>query len=260
MPSPVELRPRSIPELVDAAVPLVRRQYMLLVTASAVLVAPGLALQLALPPEGVWVGVAVRNLLFVLLDAAAIQIVSEAYLGGAPDLASVLRTVGQRSGALLGAMILRGLLVLLGMVVFVVPGIVFYAWSFAMPMVVMLEARRAGEAYSRSMELVRDNTARVLLALALALLVTMLLTAGAGAAIGALAGAIGLPGRTTGLLIQFSVVLFQPIRSVVGTLLYYDLRIRKEGFDLEVMAGQLEGLSALGPRLSALGNIGGRAV
>ena len=40
MSTTVHLRPRGIPELVDAAVPLLRRHYTLLVTASAVVLLP----------------------------------------------------------------------------------------------------------------------------------------------------------------------------------------------------------------------------
>ena len=35
-------------------------------------------------------------------------------------------------------------------------------------------------------------------------------------------------------------VLLEPFRIAVMTLLYYDFRIRKEGFDLEIMAEELE--------------------
>src|SRR5512132_3471755 len=108
MSTTVHLRPRSIPELVDAAVPLLRRHYLLLVTASAVVLAPAIVLGLALPPSQAWMGRIVTNLLYVMLDAATIWIVSDAYLGNAPDLASTLRAVGSRSGSLLGAAFLRG--------------------------------------------------------------------------------------------------------------------------------------------------------
>jgi hypothetical protein len=237
--SPVHLRPRSIPELVDAAVPLLRRQYLLLVMASAVLLAPVLVLELVLPPNAAWVASIASNLLYVMIDAATIWIVSESYLGNVPDLASTLRTLGSRSASLLGATFLRGLLVLVGFVVLVLPGIVFYAWSFAMPMVVMLEGRRAGEAYSRSNELVRGNTARVLLALFLAFAVMMLIVLAFGMAAGMLIEAVGLPARTADLIGKLAIIFFYPIGGVVGTLLYYDLRIRKDGFDLEVMAREL---------------------
>jgi hypothetical protein len=224
---------------VDAAVPLLRRHYLLLVTASAVILAPALVLDVALPSSAAWVGGLVSRLLYVLLDAATISIVSESYLGNVPDLASTLRAVGNRSGALLAAAFLRGLLVGLGFLVLIIPGIVFYAWSFAMPMVVMLEGRRAGEAFSRSNELVRGDTARVLLTLFLGFVVLMLLVLAFGAGVGALTDVMGFPARTMNVLGELAMIFAYPIGSVISTLLYYDLRIRKEGFDLEVMAKEL---------------------
>jgi hypothetical protein len=41
------------------------------------------------------------------------------------------------------------------------------------------------------------------------------------------------------LLGQSVTVIAYPVLSVIATLLYYDARIRKEGFDIEVMAAEL---------------------
>jgi hypothetical protein len=239
MSSPLQLRPRTIPEIVDAAVPLLRQHYLLLVTASTVILAPGFLLRIALPTEALWISNMLNRLLFVMVNGATISIVSESYLGGVPDLASTLRAVGARSASLLGASILRGLLIALGLVVLIVPGVVFYAWSFAMPMAVMIEGRPAGEAYARSSALVRGHTGRVLLAMLLGFIVMMLLVFAIGVTAARLAGAAGLPMRTIDLLGQLAMIFAYPIGGVVATLLYYDLRIRNEGFDLEVMAREL---------------------
>jgi hypothetical protein len=42
----------------------------------------------------------------------------------------------------------------------------------------------------------------------------------------------------TTLVTQIGVILAQPIALSIYTLLYYDLRVRKEGYDIEVMAQQ----------------------
>ena len=36
-------------------------------------------------------------------------------------------------------------------------------------------------------------------------------------------------------------VLVYPMVPIVSTLLYYDLRIRSEGYDLELLSGELDG-------------------
>ena len=43
------------------------------------------------------------------------------------------------------------------------------------------------------------------------------------------------------LLTQIVQILLYPVLAVTVTLLYYDLRIRKEGFDIEMMASELGG-------------------
>jgi hypothetical protein len=41
------------------------------------------------------------------------------------------------------------------------------------------------------------------------------------------------------MIAQIGAMLAMPIQLAVNTLMYYDLRVRKEGFDLELMAQQL---------------------
>ena len=38
---------------------------------------------------------------------------------------------------------------------------------------------------------------------------------------------------------RFLIIPIYPLLAVVSTLVYYDLRIRKEGFDLEIMSREL---------------------
>ena len=48
-----------------------------------------------------------------------------------------------------------------------------------------------------------------------------------------------LSNSLTGILSALLIIPIYPLLAVVSTLLYYDLRIRKEGFDLEVMSREL---------------------
>lgn len=56
--------------------------------------------------------------------------------------------------------------------------------------------------------------------------------------------AAAILGALVGALVQAALMPFLP---VAFTLLYYDLRVRKEGLDLEVMAGQLHAAAAPAP-------------
>jgi len=46
------------------------------------------------------------------------------------------------------------------------------------------------------------------------------------------------------VLLAILLLLYYPLLTCVFTLFYYDLRVRKEGFDLEVLAAQLSGAPA----------------
>ena len=47
-------------------------------------------------------------------------------------------------------------------------------------------------------------------------------------------------------------ILLEPISAIARTLLYYDLRVRKEGFDLELMARQLAAATNANSNLHSL--------
>jgi hypothetical protein len=234
------LRPRTVTEIVDAAFQLLRRRYLALVTAGAVVLMPAIVLELVLPKDALALANLVSNLLLTMFDAVVIYIVSESYLGRPADVGAALRAAGERSGSLLGAAFLRGLLVGVGLLLLVVPGLVLLAHTFAIPMVILLEGSSAGESFGRARELARGNVWRILGTLALGFVIVIVGVAALGFALGMLVTLVGSPERLTNALGEVAMIFVYPIGGVVATLLYFDLRIRKEGFDLEVMAGELD--------------------
>jgi hypothetical protein len=167
--------------------------------------------------------------------------VSEVYLGRDPDLGDVLRRVFRRFGSLWGAAFISGIMVVFGLLLLIVPGLIAAAWTFAMPVIVMVEGRSASESFERSRALARGNVPRILVALVLAYALFFGGAFGIGILIGmgGLVVPIGPAGET--LLMSAVLVLLYPFPSVVTTLLYYDLRIRKEAFDVQMMAAELGG-------------------
>jgi len=242
------LRPRTVTEIVDAAFTLLRRRYVALVTAGAVVLMPAIALHLLLPRSAMQLANLVSNLLLTMFDAVVIHIVSEEYLGRQADVGAALRAAGERSGSLLGAAFLRGLVVGIGLLLLVVPGLVFVAWTFAMPMVILLEGSDTGESFGRARELARGNVLRILATLALAFVIVIVAAAALGFALGMAVTLVGSPERLSNALGEVAMIFAYPLGGVVATLLYFDLRIRKEGFDLEVMAGELDAGAAAAPR------------
>lgn len=246
------LRPRSAVEIIDAAFRIYGAHYAALLTTSAVLFTPGLLLKLLLPAGAEWVGDTFQNLLGTVVDGAVIAIVSEAYLGRAADVGTGLRAVGGRVGALIWSSIGRGLLIVLGLLLLVVPGIIAFVWTFAIPMAIVLEGCDAGDAFSRARELARDHFGRILATLTLLIVLFFVLLMSIALAFGAGAGLLGVGDRAYDLVGDIALIVTYPLLSVGATLLYYDLRIRKEGFDLEVMAGELGG-DAARPAAAAVG-------
>jgi hypothetical protein len=233
------LRPRSATEIIDAAFRLCRAHYGALATATIVVFAPALILRLLLPPGGAVFGALLQNLLAPVADGAAIAIVSGAYLGRSVDAGTGLRALGGHVGSLIVGSIGRGLLIILGMVLLLVPGFIALALTFAMPMAIVLEGMGAGESLGRSRELARGHVLRILGTLFMAFGIFLVVILTLSFALGLVAGAIGLGPRVAATIGEMVFILPYPLLSVVGTLLYYDLRIRKEGFDIDVMAQEL---------------------
>jgi Membrane domain of glycerophosphoryl diester phosphodiesterase len=109
----------------------------------------------------------------LLVQGALVEVVRDLHEGRAAGSAGGYyeRTRG-RLGTLLGATLLYGLGVGLGLVLLIVPGLILMSrWSLVVPLV-MIERRGVRESLRRSSELVRGRTGRVLLLMIVAALIT----------------------------------------------------------------------------------------
>lgn len=178
---------------------------------------------------------------FQLAHAALFKSVSAAYLDEDVGVGEAYRCILPRWPSLLGAVILVSLIVLVGYLLFVVPGVIWQLmFALTLP-VLVVERCGVRRAMERSRELARGNLGKIFGVYLGVGLVAMVLSV-----------LFDLPGQ---LLIQFSqgehlmpILIFSTLSSMLGSLLatpisaaatillYYDLRIRKEGFDLEVLA------------------------
>jgi len=109
----------------------------------------------------------------LLVQGALIEVVRDLHEGRAP---AGVRAYTDRSrgrlGTLVGASLLYGLGVAVGLIAFVVPGLILLArWALVVPLV-MIERRGVREAFARSSELVTGRTGRVLVLIFLANLIT----------------------------------------------------------------------------------------
>jgi hypothetical protein len=180
----------------------------------------------------------------LLTTAACVKAVSDIYLDQQTDVASSLRFALRRLGSLLWLEIVTFVLLGLAFLAAIIPGIWLYAaWSVATP-ALLIEGCRGPGALGRSFKLVRGRwwaTAGVRL-------VTNVMVTIVSGAIEALLVAIALAGGRGSVVLTVSVVslaaavsavLTRPFQAAVITILYYDLRVRHEGYDVALLAEQL---------------------
>jgi hypothetical protein len=261
-----DLRPLGIGEILDAGIKLFVRHWQTLVLSVVGLILPVQILSAlvtaSVAPEqfdlttsetGVEEGeeaefligqgvIALLSVISILLaTAVCFKAVADAYLGVEPEWRRSLRFAVRRLGGLCGVAAAGGLLVALGLVALIVPGVwLFVMYSVAVP-ALLLERIGPLQALRRSFRLVRGRwwaTAGVLLVgyLLIGILGTMvtaivLIIPTVVAEDNTLAGALGaVVGGTLGS------VLTTPYSAAVVALLYFDLRVRKEGLDLQLIA------------------------
>lgn len=241
----LRFRARTVPELLDASFQVMRATFWELCLVTLVITWPAMVLQLLLPEAWIPFAEGLDMVLGSYSTAATVLIVSDVYLGRGVDITAAMRRTLARFGAILGAALVRFLLVGLGLLACVVPGIIAMVVTFAMPIVVVLERCTAMEAFARSRALARDQWGRIVGAYVLTYVLALLMSLGAAAVLTLLGG--GTYARLVKILIG---VIFHPFVAVVGTLLYYDLRIRKEGFDIEML---VTAVGALGDQPPAAG-------
>jgi hypothetical protein len=244
----LRLRARTVSELVDAAFALYRRHGPQYIVVSALAIAPLLVIQLVVPNGGRPVpGAPISTSLITLavtlvswvtysvMSAAVVKLGSQAYLGEEPDVAMTVRQVLPRVPAIMIAGLLKVPLFFIGLLCLLVGVLYVIARWFAVESVIVLEGKGPVEAFGRSTELSRGRKRHILNTLMLVGLIYFILS------IGVSAFAVLFKSTVLALVIStaFTIVAF-PVIGLTEMLLYYDMRIRGEGFDLEQMAGALD--------------------
>jgi hypothetical protein len=234
------LRPRSPTELVDAAFQVFRRDPMQFIVATAAVYVPWLIIRLVFDvgisrtfptPQQAAVTALAGVIVYALVGGVITVIASDVYLGAPADAVRALQLTAARLVPLLAASIVTLAFIVVGAIFFLLPALYPMARFFAIRQAVMLEDTGAAGALSRSSHLSVGVKRHVLNTLLLVLLITSALSFGSGL----LAGMISSRVLVNVLLTAVSVVLY-PFFGITETLLYYDIRIRKEGFDVEYLA------------------------
>jgi uncharacterized membrane protein len=250
------LRPLTVGEILDVSFSLYRRHFGSLATIALLCGGVPLVLRLFLETNGgmsanlalALVYAITTVVLSFIATAATLFVVSESYLGRPITASEALGRATPYIGRILVCTILMSLVIGVGVLLLVIPGIILaVGLVLTVPVVVLEPARGASATLSRSWELTRGARWRIfglLVTLLVLLYVPMLaigglvavLVPGAGGALasGAFAGVLGF---AIGGLVQ---VFIYPLFYCVLTVAYYDQRVRKEGFDLELLASSLQ--------------------
>ncbi len=177
----------------------------------------------------------------MLCQAALIKNVSEAYLGNEITIGQAYQFALPKAVTLVLAAICVGLVVGLGFLLLVVPGVIFALWYFLTTPAIVVENLSTGAGMSRSKALVAGNLGKVFAVGFLVQVITLIISLPLGY-VGGFAGGMlfssnpALQMFMIHLATTVSQILVAPISAAAFILLYYDLRIRKEGFDLQMLA------------------------
>jgi hypothetical protein len=229
--------------ILDGSFSLYRRHFAVLVGAVGIMIVP---LALLAIPLGPFV-LLLTTLAGLVTPAVGALVVGDVAVGREPTIGNVW----SRLGRLILPLVLTGLLVWLtvgvGLTLLVIPAILFYVWFSLSAQAIAVEDRRYTRAMGRSRELVRGSWWRVFGILIVIALVTGVASQIVSGFISALLGALGVsggfdilnpgsggdPGSFAAVLSStVANLLVGPITALASALLYFDLRLRKEGTDI----------------------------
>lgn len=266
-----ELRPLSLGEILDRTFSLYRRNFLLFLGIAAIphLLVLGLNLVqvlvlktpgktpgvpasqfqagaassiLALGIVGGIVALIVYVVSFLFAQGGTIYAVSDLYLGRSTTIgASLSRMKGQLAN-LFGVMFLNGVATVIAFIFLIIPGIYVACRLCTCIPAALLEDLGARESLERSFALTKDNAGRAFViyllyfALLYAAIFLFLMPFGVLAVFSAKDPSML---RWTMAMMQvgnfFAAVLVSPFILIATSVFYYDLRVRKEAFDLQVM-------------------------
>ncbi|MBI1744581.1 hypothetical protein HYR54_16155 [Candidatus Acetothermia bacterium] len=180
-----------------------------------------------------------------LSQAALTKAIAERYLGHASSIASAYNFALHRFFPFVGTLFLVGLAWVVGVVTLIGWIFVFFWLIFVNP-VFVVEDRAFGDAMGRSRELAKQNWGRIFLVGLLIALLTWVVSLGIGLFSRFFFGAFpqGIQAVLAGVIEGLAEALATPIGLSALVLLYFDIRVRKEGYDLEILAQEMAARAA----------------
>jgi hypothetical protein len=236
-----QIRPMSLGEILDTGFSIVRNHFVQIVGISALVYVPIALVQGmfgdvkpgAPPTAAMGIGIAVGFIAFAILSpivtVAITYLIGELYQGRSATIGESLRQSLAIVLPVLGTGLLSGLLIAGGFLLLVIPGIWLLLGMIVLSQVMIFERRFGTSAIRRSLELMRGNRLRALGIMVLGGIVTGVL----GFAFGLFANFVPFLGPIASGIASSVGNAFIAAVSVV---LYFDIRCRKEAFEIEHLA------------------------
>jgi len=268
--SEVDLRPMTLGEVLDRTFKLYKSNFLLFagITAWPFLVllvinigiaGSGLGARPAagsVPPSGMLPSMIVGGITFGLLylfllgaaQAATVFAVSDLYLGRPTGLRDCYKRVGAKAVRVILILLLTGLIVAVGCLLLIIPGIILLCRTAISVPASMLEDSKSIRSIERSMELTKGYAGQMFVIFLMVWVMSWLVAAIFQVPFAFLVTAQHTVSFGT-LVLQHlsgfvSQVLVGPIGTIAFSLMYYNLRVRKEAFDIQHL------MASLGPATS----------
>ena len=262
--SQIDLRPLSLGEILDRTFSLYRRHFLLFLGIAAIPHLLTLALNLvqvfvrqggkgstATQPSnglmafglfGIFVWLFVYIVAYLFAQGGTIYAVSDLYLGHPTTINASLRKMWGQLLNLLGVSLLNGMAIVIGIIFLIIPGIYLACRLITCVPAALLEDLGARESLERSFALTKDSAWRAFVIYFLyvsMIYATLILFAIPFGFVAVMAGKDPHMLRLAAGIMQVGQfcagVLVTPFFLIATSVFYYDLRVRKEAFDLQLM-------------------------
>ncbi len=266
----LDLRPLSLGEILDRTFSLYRRHFLLFLGIAAIPQLLTLGLNLAqvmvLQPSvrpatthlspgaagglmafgvvGAIIGFFVYIVTYLFAQGGTIYAVSDLYLGRPTTIGESLKKMWGQLLNLFGVSFLNGVVIIIATIFLIIPGIYMACRLITCVPAALLEDLGARESLERSFALTKDNAGRAFVIYFLyvcMLYATIFLFAIPFGIMIAFSAKDPTMARTAMALMQVgnfcAGVLVTPFFLIATSVFYYDLRVRKEAFDLQMMMG-----------------------
>jgi len=195
---------------------------------------------------GVFVAAIITWVLTSAATAGTIIAVSEIYLGRTITVKEAYRPVRQKIFRLLGLIFVTGLMCGAGLIFLIIPGIYLFCKTALVTPVMMLEDDDLGGSISRSFDLTKDFFWQIFLIFLLVFVMQWVAGMILVVPVTITVAVMKMQTIPFGLAVLqhlgefLTEVLITPIGTIAISLMYYNLRVRKEAFDLQHLMGSLD--------------------